>query len=515
MTNSAPQGDVTGGGSTSAVSGDDAASGGGSTSAVHAALAADLSALVMESPSSFHAAYAVRERLVDAGFAELDEDEAWVIEPGGRYVVVRDGAVLAFAIPSADEAGGDRANDAGTGAGSGAGSAGIAALPFHVVGAHTDSPGFKLKPQPDFTAAGALQTGVEVYGGPLLNSWLDRELCFAGRLVLTDGTAVLAQTGPIARIPQLAIHLDRKANDGLALDRQRHTQPVIGLADLVGTGAAGVAATGGANGAASAAAGTSGGAMSGTTDTDHAAGSLVLGLLAASAGVDVADVAGYDVHTFPVQEPAVFGAHSEFLASPRLDNLASVWAGTSALAQVDPADLTGIAVLAAFDHEEVGSETRSGASGPFLADVLERITAGLGGDRTAHLRALSGSVCVSSDAGHAVHPNYQGHHDPVNRPILGGGPLLKINAQQRYATDAVGAAVWARACRDAGVDSQEFVSNNTIPCGSTIGPLTATRLGMTTVDVGPALWSMHSAREMCALSDLADLRAALARFLAS
>ena len=504
---------MTGGGSTSAVSKDDAVTGGGSTSAVHAALAADLSALVMESPSSFHAAYAVRERLVDAGFAELDEDEAWVIEPGGRYVVVRDGAVLAFAIPSADEAGGDRANDAGTGAGSGAGSAGIAALPFHVVGAHTDSPGFKLKPQPDFTAAGALQTGVEVYGGPLLNSWLDRELCFAGRLVLTDGTAVLAQTGPIARIPQLAIHLDRKANDGLALDRQRHTQPVIGLADLVGTGAAGGAGASAASGAD----GTGGAASAaaGTGDADNAAGSLVLGLLAASAGVDVADIAGYDVLTFPVQEPAVFGAHSEFLASPRLDNLASVWAGTSALAQVDTASLTGIAVLAAFDHEEVGSETRSGASGPFLADVLERITAGLGGDRTAHLRALSGSVCVSSDAGHAVHPNYQGHHDPVNRPVLGGGPLLKINAQQRYATDAVGAAVWARACRDSGVASQEFVSNNTIPCGSTIGPLTATRLGMTTVDVGPALWSMHSAREMCALSDLADLRAALAQFLGS
>jgi aspartyl aminopeptidase len=481
MTNSAPQGDVADDGMTSTVSGGDAGRGRGSTSAVHAALAADLSALVMESPSSFHAAYAVRERLVDTGFAELDEDEAWVIEPGGRYVVVRDGAVLAFAIPSADDTGGDRANDAG----SGTDSADIAALSFHVVGAHTDSPGFKLKSQPDFTAAGALQTGVEVYGGPLLNSWLDRELCFAGRLVLTDGTAVLAQTGPVARIPQLAIHLDRTANDGLKLDKQRHTQPVIGLADLVGTGAA------------------------------DAAGSLVLGLLAASAGVDVADVAGYDVHTFPVQEPAVFGAHSEFLASPRLDNLASVWAGTSALAQVDRADLTGIAVLAAFDHEEVGSETRSGASGPFLADVLERITAGLGGDRTAHLRALSGSVCVSSDAGHAVHPNYQGHHDPVNRPVLGGGPLLKINAQQRYATDAVGTAVWARACREADVGFQEFVSNNTIPCGSTIGTLTATRLGMTTVDVGPALWSMHSAREMCALSDLADLRAALGRFLAS
>lgn len=464
------------------------AAGNGGTAAVDAALAADLSAFVQESPSSFHAAYAVRERLVTTGFAELDEDDAWQLERGGRYVVVRDGAVLAFAIPAG-----------GTGP-----------LPFHVVGAHTDSPGFKLKPQPDFVAAGALQTGVEIYGGPLLNSWLDRELCFAGRLVLTDGTAVLAQTGPIARIPQLAIHLDRKANDGLTLDRQRHTQPVIGLADMLMSG-------GVADDSSASASGAGGAAASGATGGDpaDAAGSVVLGLLAASAGVEVADIAGYDVVTVPTEAPAVFGAHSEFLASPRLDNLASVWAGASALAEVDPAQLTGIAVLAAFDHEEVGSETRSGASGPFLADVLERITGGLGGTREEHLRALSGSVCVSSDAGHAVHPNYQGHHDPVNRPLLGGGPLLKINAQQRYATDAVGTAVWARACREAGVGFQEFVSNNTIPCGSTIGPLTATRLGMTTVDVGPPLWSMHSAREMCALSDLADLRAALAEFLAS
>lgn len=460
-------------------------------SAVEAALAADLSSFVMRSPSSYHAAYAVRERLVNAGFEELDEDDRWSLMPGGRYVVVRDGAVIAFAVPAPAQAStADRTQASAAEPVSASVStpqSASAAFPFHVVGAHTDSPGFKLKPQPDFVAEGALQVGVEIYGGPLLNSWLDRELCFAGRLVLRDGTTVLAQTGPIARIPQLAIHLDRKANEGLALDRQRHTQPVIGLADMVETGSLG--------------------------DPD-AAGSHVLGLLADSAGVDLADIDGYDVLTFPVQEPTVFGAHSEFLASPRLDNLASVWAGASALEDVDPTQLTGIAVLAAFDHEEVGSETRSGASGPFLDVVLERVTTGLGGARDDHLQALSASVCVSSDAGHAVHPNYPGHHDPVNRPKLGGGPLLKINAQQRYSTDAVGTAVWARACRDAGVGFQEFVSNNTIPCGSTIGPLTATRLGMTTVDVGPALWSMHSAREMCAVSDLADLRAALAAYFA-
>src|SRR5690606_21581130 len=271
MTNSGPQGDATDG---------------GTTSAVHAALAADLSALVMESPSSYHAAYAVRERLIDAGFAELDEDESWALSPGGRYVIVRDGAVLAFAIP--DSAGGAAGAAEGSAEGAAEQDAGAqgtgaassdAALPFHVVGAHTDSPGFKLKPQPDFVAAGAVQAGVEIYGGPLLNSWLDRELCFAGRLVLTDGTAVLAQTGPIARIPQLAIHLDRKANEVLTLDRQRHTQPVIGLADLVGTGAAGGAgasAAGGADGTGGAAS-----AAAGTGDADNAAGSLVLGLLAA------------------------------------------------------------------------------------------------------------------------------------------------------------------------------------------------------------------------------------------
>ena len=456
--------------------------------AVDAALAADLSSFVMHSPSSYHAAYAVRERLVDGGFEELDEEDRWTLEPGGRYVVVRDGAVIAFAVPATAPATTAPATATATApASASAIQSAPASYPFNVVGAHTDSPGFKLKPQPDFVAEGALQVGVEIYGGPLLNSWLDRELCFAGRLVLRDGTTVLAQTAPIARIPQLAIHLDRKANEGLALDRQRHTQPVIGLADMVEAGGLG--------------------------DPD-AAGSHVLGLLAESAGVDLADVDGYDVLTFPVQEPAAFGAHSEFLASPRLDNLASVWAGTSALEDIDPAELTGIAVLAAFDHEEVGSETRSGASGPFLDVVLERVTTGLGGERDDHLQALSASVCVSSDAGHAVHPNYPGHHDPVNRPRLGGGPLLKINAQQRYSTDAVGTAVWARACRAAGVGFQEFVSNNTIPCGSTIGPLTATRLGMTTVDVGPALWSMHSAREMCAVSDLADLRAALAAYFA-
>jgi aspartyl aminopeptidase len=208
------------------------------------------------------------------------------------------------------------------------------------------------------------------------------------------------------------------------------------------------------------------------------------------------------------QPPAVFGAHGEFFASGRLDNLSATHAGLAALIAhasspaTRPAGTGGpIAVLAAFDHEEIGSNSRSGACGPVLEDVLVRISDGLGATASQRRQALAASFCVSADAGHAVHPNYAERHDPANHPVLNGGPLLKINANQRYATDATGAAFWARLCAEAEVPYQEFVSNNAIPCGSTIGPLTATRLGIRTVDVGVPLLSMHSARELCGVED--------------
>lgn len=417
--------------------------------------AADLSDFVSSSPSSYHATATAVARLDAAGYTVLDEREKWAIEPGGGYCVIRDGAIIAWRVP--------REIDRASG--------------FRVFGSHTDSPAFKLKPGGEFDAEGVRQVGVEIYGGPLLNSWLDRELAFAGRLALADGSVVLARTSGIARIPQLAIHLDRQVNDGLSLDKQRHTAPIIGLSDL--------------------------------------AESDIIEILAASAEVDPELVVGHDVYTIPVQEPALFGAHEEFFAAPRLDNLLSVHAGVTAMESLDPDGLESIAVFAGFDHEEIGSNSRSGACGPFLADITERIHGSVHPDatRSDYLALLAGSVCVSSDAGHAVHPNYPERHDPHVRPRLGGGPLLKLNAQQRYATDAVGTAVWARACAAAGVESQDFVSNNAMPCGSTIGPLTATRLGMTTVDVGPALYSMHSAREMCAISDVVALGAAAKAFL--
>ncbi|PRB64010.1 M18 family aminopeptidase [Microbacterium sp. MYb45] len=416
--------------------------------------AEDLADFVAASPSSYHAAAEVARRLEDAGFTPLREEEAWPVQAGGRYVVVRDGATIAWVVPT----------DA------------AAATPVQIFGAHTDSPGFKLKPQPTTGSRGWLQAAVEVYGGPLLNSWLDRELRLAGRLALADGRVVLADTGPLLRLPQLAIHLDRGVNNGLALDKQTETQPVWGLGD--------------------------------PSEAD------ILAELAASADVSAADIRGYDVVVADTARGAVFGKDSAFFASGRLDDLASVHAGVVALVAHEPAAGGPIAVLAAFDHEELGSASRSGAAGPFLEDVLERLYAGLGADDSERRQAYASSWCLSSDVGHSVHPNYAAKHDPVVQPVLGSGPILKINANQRYATDAVGAASWSAWCERAGVAGQEFVSNNGVPCGSTIGPITATRLGIRTVDVGIPILSMHSARELAGVSDLHDLTRTAQSFFA-
>ncbi|MBK4346911.1 M18 family aminopeptidase [Lacisediminihabitans changchengi] len=407
----------------------------------------DLAAFVAASPSSFHAVAEAASRLDAAGFTEMAETDDWGSGTGKHYVL-RDGAIIAWSAPASA----------------------VAPTPFRIVGTHTDSPGFKLKPKPSTSAFGWQQAGVEIYGGPLYNSWLDRELEFAGRLVFADGSTALVRTGPFLRIPQLAVHLDRSVNvEGLKLNPQQHLNPVIGVGGP------------------------------GSSD--------IVGALAALAGRAGEEVAGYDVVVADTNPGRVFGADRELFASGRLDNLSSVHAGlTALLAAADPVE--SISVFAAFDHEEVGSETRSGAAGPFLSDVLTRLSP----DPVLRARAIAGSWCFSADAGHAIHPNYPDRHDPVNRPLVNGGPLLKINANQRYATDAGGAAEWAAACARAGVAYQEFVSNNAVPCGSTIGPITATRLGIRTVDIGIPLLSMHSAREMCGVGDPHALSRALAAF---
>lgn len=397
----------------------------------------DLSDFVVASPTSYHAAAEVAARLGAAGFAEQREDEAWDDTPGG-HVVVRDGAVVAWWVP---EGLGDRPA-------------------FRIVGAHTDSPSLKLKPTPSTGRAGWRQAAMEVYGGPLLNSWLDREFALAGRIVTTSGETRLVATGPWLRIPQVAPHLDRSVDTNLHLDKQQHLMPVFG----VGWG-----------------------------------GADLLEMVAAEAGLGAAEVAGHDLFAAVVQEPAVFGPAGEFLAAGRLDNLSSVHAGLAALLAADEGE--DVTVLACFDHEEVGSGSRSGAAGPLLEQVLTRTAASLGMDADAFQRALARSSCVSADAGHAVHPNYAHLHDPDHQPLLNAGPLLKVNANLRYTTDAVSGALWRRACAAAGVPTQEFVSNNAVPCGSTIGPITAVRLGIVTVDVGIPLLSMHSTREMAGVRD--------------
>src|SRR5690554_4644630 len=425
----------------------------------------DLARFVEASPSSFHAVAEAGRRLDEAGFTQLDEADDWGTAKGKRAsarttsnkrYVIRDGAILAWVEPSAASA----------------------TTPFRILGAHTDSPGFKLKPKPTIGSEGWLQAGVEVYGGPLLNSWLDRELELAGRIVFADGSTSLVRTGPFLRFPQLAIHLDRKVNDGLTLNKQTHMNPIYGLGDR------------------------------GEAD--------LLAHLASLTGrrkAKAPDIVGYDISVADTATPAVFGLDDAFFASGRLDNLSSVHSGLTAFLRLGTRH-RHIPMFAAFDHEEVGSATRSGAARPFLAGILTRISASFGASDAERIRALADSWCLSDDSGHAVHPNYSERHDPANRPVVNRGPLLKINANQKYATDAMGAAEWARACGQAGVSYQEFVSNNDLPCGSTIGPITATRLGIRTIDVGLPLLSMHSARELCGAEDPAAFTAAIEAFLA-
>jgi aspartyl aminopeptidase len=412
---------------------------------------ADLGSFVEASPSSHHAAAEGARRLAAAGFIAQEESAEWSSEPGGHYVV-RDGALIAWRIPNSARS----------------------FMPFRILGSHTDSTGFTLKPMPDIGGYGWQQLGVEIYGAPLLNSWLDRELGMAGRLVLHDGSTVLVRTKAIMRIPQLAIHLDRSVNDeGLKMDKQAHTPPVWSV------GRPGI----------------------------H-----ILDYVAKAAGCSAGDIDGYDLRAYDTAPPAIFGPYQEFFASGRLDNLSSLHA--SIVAMINAEDGDAIQMVAAFDHEELGSASRSGASGPMLADVLTRILAGLGATLDQRHRSLALSFCLSADTGHAIHPNYPGRHDPVNQPLLNSGPLLKINANQRYATDGRGAALWRRICRAADVQTQVFVSNNAVPCGSTIGPLTATRLGIATVDVGIPMLSMHSARELAGTEDPLALTRAMQTFLA-
>ena len=404
----------------------------------------DLLTYLASSPSPYHAVANAESRLAAAGFTALAERASWSGESvAGRRYVVRGGALIAWV--ATDPAPAERG--------------------LRIIGAHTDSPNLRVKPNPDTTSVGWRQLGVEVYGGVLANSWLDRDLGLSGRVVLRGGEERLVRVErPIARVAQLAIHLDREVNEkGLVLDKQTHLAPIIGLGD----------ADPGAFGR----------------------------FLAELSECEADDIVSWDVMLHDLTPPALLGLDEELLAAGRIDNLFSSWAAVTALVVAASRPTPQIPMIALFDHEEVGSASTGGAAGPLLESVIGRILHGLGLDTDDRARAMASSSCLSSDMAHAVHPNYADRHEPQHRPLPNKGPVLKVNVNQRYATDAASAAIFAEACARADVPMQTFVSRNSQPCGSTIGPITATRLGITTIDVGCAMLSMHSARELCGAHD--------------
>jgi aspartyl aminopeptidase len=471
---------------------------------------------IAASPSPFHAAETAGAHLGRAGFRRLGEAEAWDLDPGGRYFAVRNGSsVVAFIT------GDERPESAG----------------LRVVGTHLDSPALKLKPQPVLERFGYVQLGIEVYGGTLLNSWLDRDLGLAGRVVVestpprrsrvaaarsqgresrgagrrpaaargagardggarrpvSDGPAaetpgetgdgtmslLLCVDTPLARVPQLAIHLDREVNDkGLILNKETHLVPVIGL--------------------------------SGPKAFDFH------GWLGERLGVAPARILDHDLFFYDLAAPSFLGLDAAFLSAPRLDNLASSHAALSALLATaeERASATRVAVL--YDNEEIGSSTRQGAGGSFLAGVVDRVVAAMGASGPeARQRARARSLLVSADMAHAMHPNYPDRNEPRHAPRLNGGPVIKYNANARYATDAVSGAFFAKICREARVPFQRYVNRADLVCGSTIGPLVSTQLGLRTVDVGSPMLAMHSSREMAGAHDPALMVRAMRRFYLS
>jgi aspartyl aminopeptidase len=419
----------------------------------------DLVRFIDASPTPYHAVAEVSSRLRAAGFRELDEGDEWSVTPSDRIFVVRGGGTLvALHLGSAPPS---RAG-------------------FVLGGAHTDSPGLRIKPNPDVISGGQRQVGVEVYGSPLLHTWLDRDLGVAGRVSLrTGGTHLVRFDRPICRISNLAIHLSPTlVTEGLKLNPQLHAVPSLGLDD-------------------------------GRTRFVEI---ILAELSRRGTSAAAADIGAYDLSLYDVQGAAVGGSESEFLFSARLDNLASCHALTSVLTGLS-SDARATRGIVLYDHEEVGSQSASGASSLFLRSVLGRVAAAFPDAGSEALeRALARSVLASVDMAHAVHPGYADKHDPQHSPRLGGGPVIKANANQSYATDAPGAALFERACHEAGFAPQRFVSRNDMRCGSTIGPISAARLAIRTVDVGNPMLSMHSCREVSGTQDVDKMIRALTRF---
>lgn len=403
------------------------------------------------SPSPWHVVATIVERLDGHGFKALLETEEWDLQAGGRYYVVRDGSsIIIFVL------GQQPLSDTG----------------FKIIGAHTDSPGLRIRPNAGSCQDNFVRLGVEIYGGPILATFADRDLSLAGRISyrMPDGqiaSALVHFNQALLRLPNLAIHLNRGVNDeGLKLHKQNESHLLL----------------------------------SKWTEEQLPPG-YFQGLLRSCANLDDGQILAWDLAVYDTQPGAFWGANEEFFADSQLDNLASCHAALVALLEGMPSENGNTQVCAFFDHEEIGSESRKGAAGSFLPDILSRIALVTGTDQQGYLKALAKSVMVSADMAHAYHPNFPLAYEPEHKVIVNNGPVIKVNASRRYASESGSEALFANYCQEVGVPYQYYSHRNDLPCGSTIGPIASAKLGMACVDVGNPMWAMHSIRESAGVLD--------------
>ena len=418
--------------------------------------AQDLLDFIDASPSPWHAVATCEQRLQAAGFARLDETERWTLQAGDkRYVVRGDAAIIAFVV----------------------GSAALAESGLRIIGAHTDSPGLRIKPRPAEEVGGMVRLGVEVYGGPILATFADRDLSLAGRVHVRtpDGfaTRLVRFADPLLRLPNLAINMNREVNEsGLKFNKQSELPLLLGVAEE------GVKAD-----------------------------ARFRQPIAAALGVEPGDLLTWELNAYDTQKGSLWGADREFIADSQLDNLASCHAALNALLATDQPAAT--CLCAFFDHEEVGSESAAGAGGSFIADVLARLAGNAGLDGEDQRRMVARSFFISADMAHGWHPNFPAAYEPCHHALVNAGPVIKSNANQRYSTTGETAARFMALCARAGVPCQQYAHRTDLGCGSTIGPIVAARLGIPSVDVGSPMWAMHSIRESAGVLDHGYMIAAL------
>jgi len=412
--------------------------------------AKELIDFIYDSPTAFHAVLSTQKILDNNGFTELREEDRWKLQKGGKYYITKNrSALAAFAVGTGE------AYEGG----------------FKIIGAHTDSPTFRIKPAAEITAENHyIKLNTETYGTPILNTWLDRPLSVAGRVSIKSNdvfnpiTKLVNIKKPILIIPNLAIHMNKRVNEGVELNKQKDMLPLMGL-------------------------------INERLEKDN----YLLNAIAGEIKVEPSDIIDFDLFLYEFEKGTIMGLNDEFISSSRLDDLAMVHACTTALTRESLSKSTN--VMACFDNEEVGSTTKQGANSQMLSSILERIVLSMGGDREDFFRAISKSFMISADLAHAVHPNAGEKHDPKNRPLINKGPVIKISANLHYTTDSNSSAAYARLCAKAGVPLQWFVNRSDERGGSTIGPISTSHLNMRSVDMGTPVLAMHSVRELGGVLD--------------